>query len=333
MKKVIIVVIVILLVVGFIHFRTMNSVSENSIDKQFTVEKGDDIIIIGKNLEKEGLVKSRVYFYYYAWKKKLRGSITAGEYMLTPNSNIAEIVQKMTSGDAIMQKRKDIKVTFPEGWTVKKMSERLNKNELPGDEFTLIAQNPPEELYVEYSFLKRDASLEGYLFPDTYFFVKEATALDVVKKMLDNFDKKIDENYRKTIEESNRELHDVIIFASVIEGEVSSSADRYVIAGIFKNRLDIGMALESDATLDYIKGIPEIKHSKADTEIDSLYNTYKYPGLPVGPINNPSLESINAAMAPKETDYMYFLNDAETGETVFSKTFEEHISNKGKHGL
>ena len=151
--------------------------------------------------------------------------------------------------------------------------------------------------------------------------------------MLDNFDKRVGIERRDRIQTDGRTLHDVIIFASVIEGEVPLNGDRGIVAGIFKNRLDINMALQSDATIDYIKGKPEIKHTQEDIEIDSPYNTYKYPGLPEGPINNPSLASIDAAIAPTKTDYMYFLNDVATGETVFSRTFDEHVSNKKTHGL
>jgi len=326
-------IIVILSIIIFVHFRTYNTVSQNVISQQFVIEDDDDIITVGRNLARENLIASRWYFYYYAWKNKLRGTIYAGNYMVESHVQLADIVYKITKGDAIVQKEKDIKITFPEGWTFETMAERLNKNSLPGDEFAQIAKNPPQELYTQYSFLNKDASLEGYLFPDTYFFLADATAQDIIDRMLDNFDVKVDQTQRDIIEQNGDNLYDILIFASVIEGEVAVANDRQIVAGIFKNRLDIGMALQSDATIDYIKGMPEIKHTQADIDIDSLYNTYKYPGLPPGPINNPSLESIHAAISPQETDYMYFLNNAETGETVFSRTFETHIANKKANGL
>jgi UPF0755 protein len=329
------IIIFVLFVIGmtFVHMRTYSTVSQNDIPQQFVVNKGDDIIVIGENLKEANLIANRFYFYYYAWKNKLRGEIHAGNYLLDANSSIEDIVYKMTQGDAIIQKKQDIKITFPEGWTMKMMAQRLNKNQLPGNEFLQIAQNPARELYDKYSFLRKDETLEGYLFPDTYFFAPNTSAQDIITKMLNNFDKKVDKNRRDIIIQQGRDLHDVITFASVIEGEVPSAKERSVVAGIFQNRLDIGMALQSDATIDYIKGSPEIKHTQADIEIDSPYNTYKYPGLPPGPINNPSLASIDAAIAPQETEYMYFLNHAETGETIFSKTFEEHVANKNRSGL
>ncbi len=318
----------------FIHYRVYNTTSHNMSEQIFVVSEGDDIVTIGKNLAEAELIENRLYFYYYAWKNKLRGKFRANQYEIMPESTISDIVYKITTtGEALIEKNKDIKVTFPEGWTIKKMAERLNANNLPGDEFAQLANNPSSEIYTKFLFLKTDASLEGYLFPDTYFFTEESTAEEVIVKMLTNFDKKIDQNYRNLIALQGKDLHEVIIFASIIEGEVPLNTDRSIVAGVFKNRLDIGMALQSDATIDYVKGIPEVKHTQADIEIDDPYNTYIYPGLPPGPINNPSLASIDAALAPAETDYMYFLNNAETGETVFSRTLDEHKYRKSINGL
>lgn len=334
MKKIIISCIIIFAVgVGFVHFRTYNTVSHNSTPEQFTVMAGDDIITIGRELAARKFIANRIYFYYYAWQNKLRGSIDAGDYLIMPKSNIADIAYKMTSGDTVKHVKKDIKITFPEGWSIKKMTQRLEENGLPAEKFFQLSNNPTEDLYEKYSFLQKGSSLEGYLFPDTYFFAEDATAEVIIEKMLDNFNIKVDEKRRELIERDGNNLHDLIIFASIIEGEVSSGADRRVVAGIFKNRLDIGIALQSDATIDYIKGTPEIKHTLADIEIDSPYNTYKYPGLPQGPINSPSLSSIDAAIAPADTDYMYFLNNIKTGETIFSKTLNEHNINKRLNGL
>lgn len=334
MKKWASIVVVVIIFFGFVHYRANTTTSQNPTTQVFVVQEGDDIVVIGKNLADADLIANRGYFYYYTWKNKLRGKFKADNFIIEPNSTIAQIVHKLTTpSEAIVAKEKEIKVTFPEGWTIAKMAERLNANDLPGDDFLRITMDPPKTIYDEFPFLHEGASLEGYLFPDTYHFFKDATAENIITKMLTNFDVKIDENYRTIIASQNKDLHDIIIFASVIEGEVPSDADRSIVAGVFKNRLDIDMALQSDATIDYIKGTPEIKHTQMDTEIDSPYNTYKYPGLPPGPINNPSLASIDAAIAPAQTDYLYFLNNVDTGETMFSKTFDEHVAKKSPNGL
>ncbi len=335
MKKIIFGVIICVCIVGFfVHNRSYNSISANQSDVIFSVAQGDDIVLIGKKLEDENLIANRIYFYYYAWKNKLRGKFHEGRYNIAAKSTIAQIVYKLTTpGQAEIQREKDISILFPEGWSIEKMKDRLNANQLPGDEFMAIANKPSDMYYQKYEFLKEGASLEGYLFPDTYLFSPDITADMIIQKMLSNFEKRVDTARREEIVSKGKNLHDVIIFASIIEGEVPLNGDRGIVAGIFQNRLDIGMALQSDATIDYIKGVAEIKHSLVDIEIDSPYNTYKYVGLPIGPINNPSIAAIDVAINPTKTEYMYFLNNAETGETVFSTTFEQHVANKQSHGL
>ena len=335
MKKIIIFAIVsIFFVFVLVHYRTYSSHSKNDVTKNFTVAEGDDVVMIGQKLAQEDLIANRLYFYYYVWQNKLRGKFNSGTYQIRENSTIADIVYKLTNvSEALVEKEKDVRITFPEGFTIMEMSRRLNENQLPGNDFLMMAQKPTDDLYEMYAFLPRNTSLEGYLFPDTYFFAPSTSAENIIHKMLENFDKRVNGSLRDRITKSGKDFHETIIFASVIEGEVSADADRRIVAGIFANRLKIDMALQSDATIDYIKGIAEIKHSQGDIEIDSPYNTYKYPGLPPGPINNPSISSIEAALDPDETEFMYFLNNAQTGETVFSRTFEEHVANKNKIGL
>ncbi|MCK4635238.1 MAG: endolytic transglycosylase MltG [Candidatus Moranbacteria bacterium] len=333
MKKIFIILILFLIAFSTMHYMMRSSRSENIVEQTFVIEKGDDLVMVGKKLAKEDFITSKWFFYYYAWKEKLRGRIFAGEYQIDPNSSIADIAFKITEGELKVKHEESIKITFPEGWTIEKMSKRLEKNNLPAEEFKKLAKNPSEEILAEFTFIPEEKSLEGFLFPDTYIFTVDATAEEIIVKMLSNFDKKVPSDMRDDLAAEEKSLYEILIFASIVEGEVPTDADRGIVAGIFKNRLDIDMALQSDATIDYIKGEAEIKHTLADLEIDSLYNTYKYPGLPPGPINNPSLASFKAAISPEETDYMYFLNNAETGETVFSKTFDEHISNKAKNGL
>lgn len=333
MKKFFIVLILILVAFSILHYITRSSRSSNTVDYTFVIEKGDDLVIVGKKLANQDLITSRWFFYYYAWKEKLRGKIIAGEYQIDPNSSIADIAFKITEGESKVRHKESIKVTFPEGWTIVEMADRLNNNNLPGDNFKNLAQNPSDKILTEFTFVPEGKSLEGFLFPDTYIFNVDATAEDIIFKMLNNFDSKVDSDMRDELAAEDKSLYEILIFASVIEGEVPDDADRGIVAGIFKNRLDVGEALYSDATLDYIFGESKIKHTYEDTQVESPYNTYKYAGLPPGPINNPSLASIEAAISPAETDYMYFLNDPSTGETVFSKTNDEHNINKVKHGL
>ena len=308
--------------------------SSNTEPVTITIAPGDDFTRVGSILAQHDLVRWRGMFYYYGVRHGLRGQVRSGTYAIAPHSSLGEIVYKITrSSEAMVERARDVKVTFPEGFTSAQMAERLTANGLPGEAFAALVARPTDALRTQFPFLPPNASAEGYLFPDTYLFAVDASADTIITKMLETFAKKAEAPLHDAIVASGVPLHQTMIFASVIEGEVASDHDRRIVAGVFANRLKIGMALQSDATIDFITGQPQVKHTLDDLAIESPYNTYKYPGLPPGPINNPSLSSIRAALDPAQTDYLYFLNNAQTGETVFSVTFDEHVANKGKHGL
>jgi len=247
---------------------------------------------------------------------------------------IPEIAKIITSKKETILNQ--VKITFPEGWTAKKMADRMSANNLPGDEFLSLVNDPADEILSEFSFLSdklENKTLEGYLFPDTYFFAADAGAEDIVAKLLNNFDKKINESLRNEITNQGKGIYEVLSMASIIENEVRSSEDRKIVSDIFWGRIKTGQPLQSCATLAYILGVNKKQYSLEDTRIDSPYNTYVNKGLPPGPISNPGIVSIEAAIYPTLTDYNYFLSDPETGETVFSRTLDEHNANKVKHGL
>lgn len=301
--------------------------------KTVLIEKGDNALVVGEKLSKSGVITGKNYLVFYLWKNNKLHSLVAGVYILAPGLKIPEVARIITSGETAPT---SIPVTFPEGWTIKQMAERLNSNGFSGSEFISISDNPSQELKDKYVFLKevpRGKSLEGYLFPDTYYFAKNANSIDIIEKMLKNFDLKITDSMLAEISAQKKTLYDIITMASIVEGEVANDADRKIVAGLFWNRLQIGMAFGSDATLEYIIGGNKRQHSISETKIDSLYNTYRYKGLPPGPVSNPGINSIESAINPAQTQYTYFLSDPKTGKTIFSKTFDEHIANKAKYGL
>ncbi len=166
--------------------------------------------------------------------------------------------------------------------------------------------------------------LEGYLFPDTYAVAAGAQMDDILKLFLANFKK-------KAVEEIGEEdIFETITIASLIEKEVISYEDKRLVSGIMRNRLKIGMPLQIDATITYLTGRRSVNIPILETRIKSPYNTYVNTGLPIGPISNPGIDSIRAAMDPKENDYFYYLSKP-TGETVFSRTLEEHNYAKNKY--
>ncbi|MCX6701950.1 MAG: endolytic transglycosylase MltG [Candidatus Zambryskibacteria bacterium] len=173
-------------------------------------------------------------------------------------------------------------------------------------------------------FLTLAKSNEGYLFPDTYFISKTAKSMDVINMMKENFEVKI--NSVSGIATSTHKLKDIIIMASILEGEALPK-DRNIVAGILWKRLEMGMPLQVDSTFAYINGKNTYELTLDDLKIDSPYNTYKYRGLPPGPISNPGLEAIISAINPIKTKYLYFLTEKD-GTIHYAKTFEEHKRNK-----
>lgn len=335
MKKLVITAIIIIIAIGgFFYFRQQVYFSHGDFDgtKIFKIEKGQGNGEVVSNLEKEKLIAGEFYFYYYLQSRSLVNKIMPGEYELGGAMSIPEIAAKITNPED-----DTVKITFPEGWTNKDVELRIKNYELSVDNFDSLVDNPKyfQEKY-NYEFLNnlpKGATLEGFLFPDTYFYKKDAAAEDIIKKMLDNFGDKISPELKAEIKKQNKALFEIIIMASIIENEVRSVEDRALVSGIYWNRLKSGQPLQSDITLAYVLGEKKKQYSVDDTRTVSLYNTYLNKGLPPGPICNPGLSAIKAAIYPKDSDYNYYLSDPETGATIFSKTFEEHKMNKIKYGL
>ena len=216
------------------------------------------------------------------------------------------------------------------------MSERLTANDLPGAEFLVLAEKPKVQWREQFSFLQdapSTASLEGFLFPDTYFFDPASSAEIIIEKMLANFGKRIGTSFLGEVQKQKRTLYAVVTLASIVENEVKSETDRKMVADLFLRRIASGQALQSCATLQYILGVDKKQYSYEETRTESPYNTYLYPGLPPGPISNPGLMSLEAALAPTNNPYVYFLSDPKTDKTIFSVTYDEHVKNKNLYGL
>jgi UPF0755 protein len=248
---------------------------------------------------------------------------------------IREIVKILATGEALSKERK---ITIVEGWNINDIDKYFKENNIISDNsFINMAKAAIGNWQLEIErpeFLSDaplSANLEGYLFPDTYRIFKDAAAEDIVKKMLINFNDKLTDEMRNEIARQGKTIYEVVTMASIIEKEVRTPEDIKIVSGIFWDRIKYGQSLESCATLAYILGVNKEQYSIEDTKIDSPYNTYRNPGLPPGPICNPGLNAINAAIYPQYTEYNYFLNRQDTGETIFSKTLDEHNRNKAKY--
>lgn len=255
------------------------------------------------------------------------------------------------SAPKIIPKAEDT-ITIPEGWNNREISqyfERLGKwmsEELlevvgfPQVDYRNNKEMPALHDYSQqFSFLQDKPeyySLEGYLFPDTYRIYASSTVQDVVVKMLTNFDNKLTPQMRADIKKQGKKIYQIVTMASIIEKEAplnyqtGDDKDAKIISGIFWRRLKIGQALQSDATLSYILGDRNTSHSGKDLEVESPYNTYKYPGLPPGPICNPGTLAIEAAIYPTATSYNYFLTTPDK-KVYYAGTYADHLKNKYKY--
>jgi UPF0755 protein len=301
--------------------------------RRFEVKQGENVLDLSARLKNAGIVSSRYAFLWEIAREGKAKSLVAGTYELSGNLSITEITFLITEGKIISR---DIRVTFPEGWDVQKMSERLTANNLPGTDFFALVEKPNPKWRKQFDFLAdlpEGASLQGFLFPDTYFFDKEDSAETIIEKMLGNFGNKVNAELRAAAKNKNQNFYAAVTLASIVENEVRSENDRRMVSDIFLRRLSLGKPLESDATVKYILGIDKIQHTFEETRVASPYNTYTNAGLPPSPIGNPGLVSIRATIFPEDNNYLYFLSDPQTGETIFSVTYEEHLRNKKLHGL
>ncbi|HJN62436.1 MAG TPA: endolytic transglycosylase MltG [Candidatus Parcubacteria bacterium] len=315
--------------------------SNSKEEKVFLIKKGEGTKDIALNLEKEGLIKSVSLFRFYALTIGVSGKLQAGNYLLSPLMNTHEITKKLVFGKVIKEK-----ITIIEGWNLRDIGWYLeNKGLFQAEELFEATGFPtinyskttdlpiPKDFSEEFDFLKDkpdNIGLEGFLFPDTYEITSEENVEEIIKMMLVNFGKKLTPEIKEKIKSQNKTVFEVIIMASLIEKEVRTTKDREIVSGVLWKRLKNGVPLQVDATISYITGEKTVKISKEETKIDSFYNTYKYRGLPLGPISNPGIESILAVLNPKESDFWYYLSTPE-GETIFSETLEKHNIAKVKY--
>lgn len=241
---------------------------------------------------------------------------------------------------------KENTLTFIEGWTLRDYGYYLeNKGLFQAEElheavgFPAVDYRQSKDLPQltdwsdKFDFLKdkpKYVSLEGYLFPDTYRVYEDATIKDIVTKMLENFDKKLTPEMREEIIKRKKTIFQVVTVASLVEAEACAEADRYLVADIIWRRLAISMPLQLDSTINYATGEKKAAVSLAEQALNSPYNTYRYPGLPLGPIDNPSLAALQAAVYPEKNSYWYFLTGTD-GKMHYGKNLDEHNRNKYRY--
>jgi UPF0755 protein len=287
-------------------------VENSTIQKIINIPSGTNAKEIVHILEKNEIIRKNNYLFIILIKlSKLEDKLKFGEYNLSPSLNMLQILNKLARGEIVVYK-----ITIPEGYTSIQIAELLDKKEIVEKESFLKL--------VKYG----EKSWEGYLFPDTYEVPKKYGAENMFKLMLSNFEQvAIDNKLINKAEQTGFTIDEIITLASIIEKEAKFAEEKRQISSVFHNRLKSGMKLQSCATIQYILGKPKEKLEESDLEIESPYNTYLYKGLPPGPICNPGIDSIIAALEPANEDYLYFVL-GDNGRHIFSKTYEEHLKNK-----
>lgn len=293
----------------------------------FLIEKGATLRDVAVSLQRAGIISNATVFILYGRFNGQDKSIQAGSYEIPPSLGVEDLF-------GLFQKGSDLRVSvlLREGLTLKESIEKLKESGLIVDEEFFFS--PPPRVrnpYVFFTDAPAGVSLEGFLFPDTYQFRADASAEEIARTTLGNFQKKFDLNWYDEIKKQNHTIYQTIIMASIIEEEVRTLEDKKLAAGLLWKRFELGMSLQVDSSINYATGknLPAV--TAADLALDSPYNTYKYAGLPPGPISNPGRESIEAAIFPEPSEYWFYLSRQDTGETIFSRTLNEHNRAKAKY--
>ncbi len=320
--------ILVIVVIGIATIKYLLTQPVGNEPTTFVIAKGETVKQVADNLLSQGLIDNYTLFRYYLWLTGKEDKLIAARHQIPSNVNLVELVNLLTS----KTKADEISLRFIEGWTIVDMANYLVGEGVieTSDEFVQRAK--VEYFQDRYSFLpshQEQESLEGYLFPDTYRVFADASVDDIIVKMLNNFSKKT-ADLRAEVERQGKNFRDIVILASILEKEVKTESDMKIAADIFWRRLEVGMLLQADSTLNYFTGGKNPSLTAAELEIDSPYNSYKYQGLPPTPISNPSLKALTAAVYPTPNDYWYFLTDKE-GRAYFAKTLAEHNTNKRKY--
>jgi UPF0755 protein len=300
----------------------------NAKTVDFTVRPGSNASQIAADLYSAGLIKSQLAFKYVLYESGAESALQTGTYRvsaaLSPR-DLATLFQK-AAGDQVA-------LRIIEGWRLSEIAVAVGKAfpKIDPKDFTAVAVVGSRNNFV-LTGLDPKASLEGFLYPDTYFLRPDATAEQIATLLLDTFEAKAGPALRAASAERKVPIYEIVKLASIVEREARDRKESPTIAGVYQHRLDIGMKLDADPTIQYAKGSwGEL--SLDDLKLDSPYNTYRNAGLPPTPICNPGLTALQAAAKPETTDYLFFVAKGDgTGDHAFAKTIEEHEANRVKYG-
>lgn len=311
--------------IGTFYYLASSPASEKPRSVIIKIEPGMTLSQVAALLENRDLIRNSLAFRILAYIQKKQNQILAGEYEISPSMIPVDILKQVTSGKTVLHP-----ITIPEGYRITEITDLLAKNGLVDrEEFIRLTQDP--EL-IRTLDLPGD-SLEGYLFPETYHFNKFTDALKIVRIMVKTFkEQALLPEYLERAKTLNYSFHEIVTLSSLIEKETGKDEERKIISSVFHNRLKKRMRLQTDPSVIYAIKNFDGNLRKKDLSIDSPYNTYKNFGLPPGPIANPGLQSILAALYPDDTNYLYFVSK-QNGSHQFSSNLIDHNQAVKKYQL
>ena len=300
----------------------------NGAEKNFTIAVGESVNSVAVNLEGAGIIRDAAAFRAYLIYSGLDTSIQAGEYRLSPAKSAIDIARDLQDATTT-----EVPFTVLPGWRIEEIAASLPTSGLSitPDEFLTAARTPSGD----FDFLDGATSLEGFLYPDSYIFPRNITVDEFTGDLVRNFALHLSPDLKNGVERQGLTVYQAVTLASIVEREALRDEEKPLIASVYINRLNIGMKLDADPTVQYALGVDPVTGKwwkspldLADLQYDSYFNTYLYAGLPPTPIANPGLDSLNAVAFPAETTYYFFRAKCDgSGYHVFAETFDEHLAN------
>ena len=306
--------------------------SSDSTAMVFTINPGETAATIAPRLQRDGLVSDGQLFLYVVRYRGVDAQLEAGEYELRPNMTMDEIIDTLQHG-----RLQEVSITIPEGRRAEEVAALLQEQGLVDSEvfFALVRSGSDGYDFLANRPAEAPTSLEGFLFPETYRIPKDYDAAQILDLLLGTFGERFTPEMVQAAAQKGMSVYQVVTLASIVEREAVVAEERSIIADVYLNRLEQGMYLQSDPTVQYALGYQEESGQwwkipmslEVDMQVDSPYNTYLYGGLPPGPICSPGLASIQAVLEPADTAYLFFFSKFD-GSHAFAETYEEHLQNQ-----
>ncbi|WP_284637999.1 endolytic transglycosylase MltG [Paenibacillus silviterrae] len=320
---------------GFVWYlgALMHPTAASETGVRISYPKGTGLQELAAQLEEKDVIRNAKAFILFVKYKGEGTRFQAGEYMMYPGMKLESIVSQLNRGETV--KEETVRLTVPEGFTIRQIAEKVAELGMDADSFVTAARDYQggegqaiRQIPANPAIRER---LEGYLFPETYEWKKGASPQDMLDRMAQELDKRLQQlpaDWQQVMAQRKLNLHEVMTIASLIEREVVLDEERPLVAGVIHNRLNKRMPLQIDATIQYLFDKQKDRLFEKDLQVESPYNTYLHTGLPPGPIASPSLASIRAALYPEETKFLFYVTkkDGSKGH-LFAETYEEHLKN------